>query len=248
MPLRRAFRENSAHQGTGAFNLIKELYLEVPRFPLNLPGNSVPDVPAPWPGQLYEALELRCRLLLRDSNSLPHPQATRKPLADFLIITNCEPQRNPQVESLTTTPWAVPATRINTGDLDSWKIQMIAGTTVPEPLRGKFPEASTRFQHLYAQRETHPGGDSADGLESGSQASFRQWRRLVGEPKWNDRHLHRKKWQSRWYFVRHMFTFHPVKWGRWLVVQCPAPIAPFFAFAFFNRNTMGTQAKQTSAV
>ena len=43
----------------------------------------------------HEALRLRCRLLLRDSKPIPHPQATIMPLADCSFITNWGPMRKP---------------------------------------------------------------------------------------------------------------------------------------------------------
>ena len=68
--------------------------------PANLSENSVPDFQPCGQGSYYEALRLRCRLLLQDSKPIPHPQATVMPLADLFVIADEDASHNPRSATL----------------------------------------------------------------------------------------------------------------------------------------------------
>jgi len=83
MPLRPALSTKlSAHKGTRAFEFVKDLVLEVRRFPLTC-RRTLSSTSSPVAGAATTELHcLRCQLLLQDSKHL-HPLATTTPLADF---------------------------------------------------------------------------------------------------------------------------------------------------------------------
>ncbi len=84
----------------GAFELVKDLVLEVPRFPLTC-RRTLPPTSSPVARAATTRLHcLRCRLLLQDSKSIPHPQATVMPLADSFVIAEMEERHNPWHETL----------------------------------------------------------------------------------------------------------------------------------------------------
>jgi hypothetical protein len=86
MPLRPALGTKvSAHEGTRAFKLIKDLVLEVFGFPLTLPSNLAQH-PAPWPGQLNKKRYLLDAKLARTTQQIA-PRLWRQPrflLTSFL--------------------------------------------------------------------------------------------------------------------------------------------------------------------
>lgn len=68
-------------------NLVKDLVLEVPRFPLTC-RRTLSSTSSPVAGAATTELYcLRCQLLLQDSKHL-HPLATTTPLADLIIIAD----------------------------------------------------------------------------------------------------------------------------------------------------------------
>jgi hypothetical protein len=76
-------------------NSLKILYWRF-RDSANLSENSVPDFQPRGRGSYYEALRLRCQLLLQDSKIGSHPLATVMPLADFSFIAEPDRGRNPR--------------------------------------------------------------------------------------------------------------------------------------------------------
>jgi hypothetical protein len=96
MPLRPALSTKvSAHKGTRAFEIVKDLVLEVPRFPLTC-RRTLSSTSSPVAGAATTELYcLGCQLLLQDSKHL-HPLATTTPLADFSFITEQNRLRNPR--------------------------------------------------------------------------------------------------------------------------------------------------------
>lgn len=95
MPLRPALSTKlSAHKGTRAFEFVKDLVLEVRRFPLTC-RRTLSSTSSPVAGAATTELHcLRCQLLLQDSKH-PHPLATTTPLADFSFIAESEPLTQP---------------------------------------------------------------------------------------------------------------------------------------------------------
>ena len=121
MPPQLTFSRESAHESTGAFNIVKDPVLEVLRFPLTCQDTLFLTFQPRGRGSFYEALRLRCRLLLQDSKLFPHPQATIMPLADSSFITNLAPKRNFRLQIRRTDSRRSDANRINTGDLSTRK-------------------------------------------------------------------------------------------------------------------------------
>jgi hypothetical protein len=75
-------------------NSLKILYWRF-RDSANLSKNSVPDFQPRGRGSYYEALCLRCQLLLQDSQLSLHPLATVTLPADLFVIADTRRQRNP---------------------------------------------------------------------------------------------------------------------------------------------------------
>jgi len=78
-------------------NSLKILYWRFRDF-ANPSKNSVPDFQPRGRGSYYEALRLRCQLLLRDSQLCPHPLATVTLPADLIVIADAKGRRNPWTE------------------------------------------------------------------------------------------------------------------------------------------------------
>ena len=91
MPLQPSLSPSiSARKAPERSKLNKDLVLEVPRFPLTCRG-PCPRLPAPWPGQLIEAILVRCRRLLQDSNHSRIRRQRSRSVADLIFIA--EPTR-----------------------------------------------------------------------------------------------------------------------------------------------------------
>jgi hypothetical protein len=87
VPLWPASALISAHKGTRAFELIKDLVLEVFGFPLTL-LSTLAQHPAPWPGQLLRSATCLTPALDRRIQNHMRSLATATLLADFIFIPN----------------------------------------------------------------------------------------------------------------------------------------------------------------
>jgi hypothetical protein len=90
VPLWPASALISAHKGTRAFELIKDLVLEVFGFPLTL-LSTLAQHPAPWPGQLLRSASCLTPVLDRRIQNHTRSLATATLLADFIFIPNIHP-------------------------------------------------------------------------------------------------------------------------------------------------------------
>ncbi len=126
--------ENSAHEGTRAFDLVKDLVLEVFGFPLTLPS-SLAQHPAPRAGQLYLK---RYNLDARISQTIQNRsrfQTTATLLADFIFISDKRGGCNPCLKISRRIFPEISHSRINTGDFNARKTSenIVAGRTLPAP-------------------------------------------------------------------------------------------------------------------
>jgi hypothetical protein len=81
-------------KGRERLNSLKILFWRF-RDSANLSKNSVPDFQPRGRGSYFRLSHLRCPLLLQDSKSFPHPQATGMPLADLFFIPDIPGGRKP---------------------------------------------------------------------------------------------------------------------------------------------------------
>jgi hypothetical protein len=95
MPLQLALSTIFSVQSTRAFEFIKDLVLEVPRFPLTCRRTLSPTSSPVARAATTKLYVLDAGFSCRDSKSIPHPQATVMPLADLIVIAEEEASHNP---------------------------------------------------------------------------------------------------------------------------------------------------------
>jgi len=88
MPLQLALSPFSARKGTRAFEFVKDLALEVPRFPLTCRRTLSPTSSPVARAATTRPYVLDAGFSCKDSKPIPHPQATVMPLADIFVIAD----------------------------------------------------------------------------------------------------------------------------------------------------------------
>ena len=100
MPLQLALSTIFSVQSTRAFEFIKDLVLEVPRFPLTCRRTLSPTSSPVARAATTKLYVLDAGFFCGDSKPIPHPQATVMPLADIFVIADEDASHNPRNATL----------------------------------------------------------------------------------------------------------------------------------------------------
>jgi len=87
-------------QSTRAFEFMKDLVLEVPRFPLTCRRTLSPTSSPVARAATTKLYVLDAGFFCGDSKPIPHPQATVMPLADIFVIADEDASHNPRNATL----------------------------------------------------------------------------------------------------------------------------------------------------